>query len=185
MVDPLALWGAVTGSLGTGLGVRREYLASRRRLAVAPGCNLNISRDDDPRVTHAWAFVAVWNTGGRALAVEHVGFRYVVADPPTDKAQKVWEYRAEIGIGDAVELSVDSATRKFHTPLAPMLAAGVDPVSPIEAFAVTTGDQWWYSPPQRLISQPPPGLDVERFAQSLGDLRDAAEVPPQPTGWCS
>jgi hypothetical protein len=59
-----------------------------------------------------------------------------------------------------------------------MLAAGIDPAAPIQAFAVTTGNRWWHSPRQPLIGTSPPGLDVERFVQSIHDLRATAGVPP-------
>lgn len=178
MADPVAIWGAVTGSIATGIATRREYLAGRKRLRVAPGCNYNISREDDPRVTHAWAFVAVWNIGGRALSVERAGFRYAVSDPPEEGVETVWEYRAEITFDGAIELPVDGPTRKIYTPVGPLLAAGVNPVVPIQAFAVTTGGRWWYAPPQMLISEPPPGISLEAFGESIAAISDASSVPP-------
>jgi hypothetical protein len=177
MADPLAVWGALTGTAGFGLAARREVLAGRRRLAVAPNCNFNLSREDEPRLTQTWARVAFWNVGGRPLAVEHVGFSYFVVDPQDD-ALHMWEYTAEIPLPAPIELPVDGPTRKVSTPMGPLLSAGLSPVEPIIAFAITTGGRRWQSPPQMLISAPPRGISLEHFSDDLATLRDAAVAPP-------
>lgn len=179
MVDPLALWGAVTGTAATGISVRRELVAGRRRLAVAPGSNFIMGTGDEPELMHGWALVAVWNTGGRPLAVERVGFRYNVFDAASDEGVlHIWQYHAHIALGDPIELPVDGPTRKIYTPLGPILAAGIDPTASLEAFAVTTGDHWWISPPQALIQALPPGMNEDQLGAELTKLKAAAEVPP-------
>ena len=78
----------------------------------------------------------------------------------------------------ARELPVDGPTRKVYTPLGPLLAAGIDPLSPIEAFAVTTGERWWFSPLQPLLGSPVPGIGPAALAEGLGALRNEATLPP-------
>lgn len=68
MPEALAVWGALTGTAGVVLAVRREVVSNRRRLVVAPGVNLTLSRTDPPEVRLAWAAVQVYNGGGRPLA---------------------------------------------------------------------------------------------------------------------
>ncbi len=74
-MDFLALWGALAGTAGAGIAVRREYISGRRNLAVGLGTNLNVSRTKPVgEITHGWACIAFWNKGGRALAVERADF---------------------------------------------------------------------------------------------------------------
>jgi hypothetical protein len=181
MPEPLAIWGAVTGTLGTAIATRREVVSRRRRLAVAPGVNLTISRDEPRQLLAAWALVNAWNTGGRLLAVEHLGFRYFAphGEIGTDRESvEMCEHRAEIALEAPWELVVDGPSRKIYTPLGPMLAIGINPFTPVEAFAITTGGREWFSPPQPLIAPPPPGIEPESFLRGLKDLAEAAEAAP-------
>src|SRR4051794_32928705 len=116
-MDPIAVWGAVTGSVGSGVALRREDLSGKRHLAVAPGIYLNTSRIFPGRITHGWAVIVFWNRGGRPLAVEHAGFEWVVSEVLRETAVRVATRRAEVHLEDPIELPVDGPTRKVYTPL--------------------------------------------------------------------
>jgi hypothetical protein len=64
-MDPLAVWGSITGTAGLLVAGRREWLASRKKMMVAPGVNLNTSLSDPGVITHGWALVSFYNGGGR------------------------------------------------------------------------------------------------------------------------
>jgi hypothetical protein len=188
--DPIAIWGAVTGTAGVIIAVRREVVSNRRRLVVLPGVNLTISRTEPPEVRLAWAAVQVYNGGGRPLAVEHVGFRYFaryVGELPEGVEQEpdrpiIIEHRAQIYLREPITLAVDGPSRTIYTPLGPMLAAGISAVAPLEAFAITTGGGEWFSPPTPIIQATPPGMTLEQLADDLNVLREGAESPPEVEG---
>src|SRR4051794_38688160 len=68
-----------------------------------------------------------------------------------------------------------------HSPRAggPILAAGIDPTAPLEAWAATTEGREWYRPAQPLVwrSAPKP-LSERQTAEGLARLQMASEVPP-------
>lgn len=176
-MDSLAIWGALTGTAGAGIAIRRELLTGRRRLAVRSSVRLITSRlePDLGHVLAAFACIDFWNTGGRSLAVERVGFRfYVDAPAPGQPIMRV----ASIQLGKPIEASVDGPSHQIFTPLGPMLAAGIEPFDLLEAFAVTTGGKEWSAPMQPLVFSLPPGLSAEEFSNDLVRLRDEADRPP-------
>lgn len=179
MADPIAIWGAVTGTIGAAVALGREATQRRRRLAVRLGLHLNVSRTEPGTVTLAWAVVEFWNTGGRPLSVEHAGFRYFTLYEDGSPRN---EYRMEVPLGSPVELPVDGPSRKVTTPIGPMLKAGLDPLSPVQAFAVTTGDLEWFGPPEPLVRAVPPFSTLERLMGDLAKLAEAAELPPSVGG---
>lgn len=133
-MEPLALWGAFVGTAGAGIAGRREYLSNRRRLTVVPNVRINASRQEPVgELTGAFASVQFWNTGGRPLAVERVGFRFL-AEAPDGSLQK---RRAEILLEAPVEAQVDGPSHTIYTPLGPMMAGGISPFGELEAFALT------------------------------------------------
>jgi hypothetical protein len=79
-----------------------------------------------------------------------------------------------------VELPVDGPTRKLHTPLGPMLQAGINPFVGLRAYAITQGRREWLSNPQPLIeSLPSPDISPRYlFMVGLKRLGDEAEPPP-------
>lgn len=175
-MDPLALWGAVTGTAGAGIALRREYLLGRRRLTVAPGINFTTSRVEPVgAIVAGWACVAFWNIGGRSLAVERAGFQYLAFEKGTEELRM---RRAMIYMPTPVEATVDGPTHKLYTPLGPMLAAGISPFGTIEALAITTGGKEWLSPPQPLLQSIPPVGPPELLQTGLERLREEAEAPP-------
>ena len=86
--------------------------------------------------------------------------------------------RAEILLKAAIEAKVDGPSHKIYTPLGPMLAAGINPFAPVEAFAVTSGEREWSAPAQPLIYALPPMTDNAQLGKGLARLRDVAEPPP-------
>lgn len=180
LTDPIAIWGALTGSVGAGVALGREMVSRRKRLAVRPGVNYNISRRDPiGAVTHAWAFVQFWNTGGRPIAVERAGFKYYVSTDLGDGVMGLKETWAEIAISKPIELPVDGPSAKVHTPLGPMLAAGIDPVSDVYAYAITAGDREWEGSPQPLVQSLLPPMTPELLLDGLEALTLEAELPPK------
>lgn len=176
-MDPLAIWGAVTGTAGAGIAVRREVLLGRRRLVVRPSLRIITSRlePDLGHVLAAYACIAFWNTGGRSLSVERVGFRFYVADPaPGRPVERI----AYIHADEPIEVKVDGPSHQIFTPLGPMLAAGIDPFDLLEAVAITTGGKEWAAPMQPLVFSLPPGLSPEEFSDDLVLLRGSADRPP-------
>ncbi len=175
-MDYLALLGALTGTTGATVALRREYLASRRRLAVAPGVNFTISRVEPVgSISHAWACVMFWNTGGRSLAVERVGFQYLAVERETADLRVM---RAMILVDAPIEAAVDGPSRKVYTPLGPMLAAGINPFDVLEGVAITTGGREWISPPSPLIQSIPSSVSHDQLGNGLNRLRNEAETPP-------
>jgi hypothetical protein len=181
------------------IAVRREVVSNRRRLVVYPGVNFTLSRTDPLEVRLAWAAVGVYNGGGRALAVEHVGFRYgvrYVRELPDEIREQVeataaetgnepavvMEHRAEISLTEPIPLPVDGPSHKIYTPLGPMLAVGINPFVPLQAFAITTGGREWFSPPQALVQAPPPGVTLERLADGLRRLAGSSDRPHEAEG---
>ncbi len=180
MADPVAVWGAVTGTIGTVIAARREVIARRKRLALTHGTYFNVRRDEPGHVSHAWALIQFWNTGGRPLAVEHAGFRYFVVHDEGNPPYAV-ERRAEVALEGPIEVPVDGQSQRVGTPLGPLMKAGLDPWSPVQAFAVTTGAKEWFGAPEPLVKEGHAhavGSSPERLMADLDDLADRAELPP-------
>jgi len=176
-VEFLAAWGAITGTAGAGIALRREYLAGRRRLAVQPTVNLSTSRVEPVgALLGGWAAVVVWNTGGRSLAIERAGFRYLALGRETNEPHIM---RAIIHMENPVTAAVDGPSQKVYTPLGPMMASGINPFDMVEAFVITTGGKEWFSPAQPLIRAVPPIVGPELLKKGLAQLRDEADPPPK------
>jgi hypothetical protein len=174
-MEPLALWGAVIGTTGAALASRREYLTNRRRLAVVPNVRLNISRQEPVgEVMGAFASVQFWNIGGRALAVERVGFRFL-AEAPDGSLRK---RRAEILLDAPIEAEVDGPSHTVYAPLGPMMSAGISPFGEVEAFAATAGGRSWSAPLQPLIHTLPSLVSDAQLGEGLTRLREEADPPP-------
>jgi hypothetical protein len=148
---------------------------NRRRLAVVPNVRLNISRQEPVgTVTGAFASVQFWNIGGRALAVERVGFHFL-AEAPDGSLRK---RRAEILLEAPIEARVDGPSHTVYTPLGPMMSAGISPFGEVEAFAATAGGRSWSAPLQPLIHTLPPLVTDEQLGEGLTRLREEADPPP-------
>lgn len=176
-VDYLAAWGAVTGTVGASVALFREYLTRKRSLQVAPGIQLNVSRTSPGEVNLAWALVRLVNTGGRPIAVEHVGFKYNI-EQPNDPVSMDTERRAEIFLESAITLPVDGASESVYTPLGPMLAAGISPVHEITAFALDSRGHEWEGIPQPLLRWIPPISTPEQLFSGLERIGAESESAP-------
>ena len=77
MSDPLAVWGAVTGSVATSVLVAHEFRARRVPVAVEHGVNLYMSRENPGEIISGWLLIRVWNRGGRDATVEQVGLAWL------------------------------------------------------------------------------------------------------------
>jgi len=190
MVDPIALWGALTGTTGLGVAVRREFMASRRRLRVERGWHFATSKDGD-EIIDVWVYVMAWNTGGRALSLEHCGFSWLSeGDVKTferqqglkmDPGARLWnEHRAEINMlgVDAIEVSPDGPTVKVMTRIGPLLALGLDPLGDdVAPFVVTAAERYWWGRPGPLLPRIPADVSREHVAEALARIRDEAERP--------
>jgi hypothetical protein len=164
------------------LRIRRELLGHRLKVEVAPGIHLQVARRDEAgEVTGGWACVAIRNTGGRPVHVERAGFRWF-EEERTGSVLHMHERRAEIALGDSIELPVDSPLTKIYTPLGPLLACGLNPVADVEAFAVPQSSGTKYSPIQTLLKSVPSVSKPDQVGTGLIALRDGAERPPKVDG---
>jgi hypothetical protein len=140
---------------------------------VALAVNYNVSRVRPGEITHAWAGVAFWNIGGRALSAEKVGiyFHAIVDDGHEQR-------NAAIPLDDPIDAPVDGPTRVVYTPLGPLLAAGLDLGAPTAGFVQTAGQRQWLSSLTPLVTDTPPGSTPEQLGAGLRRLRNEAETPP-------
>jgi len=72
----VAYWGAVTGTLGAAIAIRREIHLSRMRVGIDHRLNMTINRETG-ELTGAWLSVRLWNTGGRTFSIERVGVEWL------------------------------------------------------------------------------------------------------------
>jgi len=177
MVDPIAVWGAVTGTVGLGIAGWRELRGNKRSLRVERGWQFVY--DADEQLQDVWVCVMVWNTGRRPLHVEYVGFEALVvgerkiADdagmdlPPENN---VWvNKRFEIALnGDTLEVVPDGPSVKVWTRLFPICADGIDPTgTEVQPYVVTVPEKWWLGPPGPLLPELPPGKTLEEAGTEL------------------
>ena len=185
VVDPVAIWGAVTGTAGLGLATRRELSNNKRRLRVEHGWQFLLSRDKQPRLLDTWVYVMAWNTGRRPLHIEHVGWEFFVegsrelaAEAGFDlgESNTVWlQQRVEIGLnGETLEVVPDGPSVKVWTRCLPLLALGINPMlTPVRPYVVTVPERFWRGDEGPLLPRPPPGIPPEEAGQTLADLVEA------------
>jgi hypothetical protein len=145
VADPLAFWGAITGTVATIISVRREFVLNRTRLGVQHGVHFLV-RPDSQSVQDAWLTIRVWNDGGRPLTVERVGVKYF----PTWVEGQGLHINAAGGLaeidlqGVPVELAPGGPSRKLYAPLRGLLQAGIEVLKePVYSWARTSeGNEW-------------------------------------------
>jgi hypothetical protein len=178
MPEPLAVWGAVTGTTGLLVAVRRELIMNRRRIRVDHGWRYELTEDDPPGLRAMWIYVMVTNTGRRDIAVEHVGWEWAVHRETLDSGQRIFDaHRAELPLEQPMLLKPDGAPVKFTTPVGPLLALGIDPFSD-ETWPVAFthgGNTDWRGPVGCIAQNPPPRIPVDRLRADLERLAHQAE----------
>lgn len=183
-MDPLAVWGAITGSLGLGVAVRREVLAGRRRVRVDHGWRYGFDEKRPPRLHEMWVYVMVQNNGGRDISVDHLGWEWLEARPPLADGTSVYEaVRAEIPLEESRLLRPDGAPFKVDTVVGPLLHL-VDPFEQrLRPIAYTHGgNHEWRGPEIFLLNRLPSTVDVALLRHDLDALREASERPARPGG---
>lgn len=186
MADPVAWWGAVTGSVAAAVALRREIVASRIRVGIEHRLNMTLNRETR-ELTGAWLTVRVVNRGGRTVSVERLGVEWIHTwqegrELHIDMVPRI----AEISLGGAfLELRPNAPSQRASTPLGPLLAEGVDPFeTELWAWAHTADGREWRGPAHPVVipgSPPPPGLTWERLRECFERLRNEATrtAPPQ------
>jgi hypothetical protein len=202
MANALAIWGAVTGTIGTltgvgalARGIWREHRDSKLKLEVTHGWQFSFK--EDRSIRDVWVCVTLYNRGRRPVHVQYVGFEApVVGDRSMAEerglelgdGRRVWtNLRLEIALGDeAVEVAPDGPRVRIWTRLAPICRYGIDPtMTDFAAFAVTYHEIYWWERPLPLLPEPvQPYRTVEEMGEAvahffLEDLGDE-EMAPAP-----
>jgi hypothetical protein len=192
MADVVAIWGAVTGSVGLGLALRREIWDNKRSLRVEHGWQYVFHTDEEgrERLIDVWVCVQAWNTGRRSLSIEHLGFGWQVEGPRELAAQvgvelgpenRVWiQNRVEIALnGETIEVIPDGPKVKVWARISGILAFGIDPRDTLLCpFVVTVPDRYWWGDERVLIPEPPVGRPVELVESGLAELAANASRSP-------
>lgn len=194
-LDPIAVWGAVTGTAGLGLVAWRERRSRKRSLNVSHGWQFVYDGNDE--LIDVWVCVSAWNTSHRPAHIEHVGFEAIVeADPKlaTDAGVAVppgqplvTSRRFEIALsGETFEVVPDGPKVRIWTRLFPICKHGIDPtLTVVRPFVVTVPDIYWWGPTSPLLPQTPPGKTLEEAGEELARVavrHAGADVlePPMP-----
>lgn len=161
MPDPLAIWGAVTGTVGLGLALRREVISNRRGVRVDHGWRYALTEEQPPDLLDMKIYVMVTNIGRRDIAVEHVGWEWPVYVKTDDAGQRIFDaHRAELPLAEPILLKPDGAPVKLETFVGPLLALGLDALEDeVWPVAFTDGGNvGWRGVPGVLAQNPPPRL---------------------------
>ena len=128
-MDPLALWGAITGTMAVVIAGRREFISNRARLGIEHGI-WYLFGNDPPNLNEAWLLVRVWNDGAQPLTVERVGLDLlpVVVDAERELIVLGTEgQHVEIELrGESVELRPGGPSHSFYAPLGGLVQARVE-----------------------------------------------------------
>jgi hypothetical protein len=182
--DPLAIWGATTGTAGLGIALRREIWSSKRRLRVANGWQFVFVKNDDggQHLADVWVYVMAWNTGRRPLHIEHAGFEFVVegsrrlaeaVGAELGPDNRVWmNARIEIALNaETFEVIPDGPSVKLWTRIQPILAFGIHPMETrMQPYVVTVPEQYWWGEEGPLLPSPPQGMDSYEASAAVGRL---------------
>jgi hypothetical protein len=184
MADGIAVWGAITGTIGmlTGLGnlartAWRDRKDNRRELEVTHGWQYAYNQDDE--LLDVWVCVTMFNRGRKPLHVQYVGFEAMVIGDRglaeqvgvgLPEENNVWvNQRFEIALNDEVlEVAPDGPPHRAWTRLPPICHYAIDPTeTPVRAYAVSYYETfWWERHPQPLLPQP---SQVHRSREAVGE----------------
>jgi hypothetical protein len=196
MPDPIAIWGAVTGTAGLGLATWRERRSWRRSLRVERGWQYVYTKNGGTeQLKDVWVSAMAWNTGHRPLSIEHVGFEFIVPRSREQLAEvgvkvdpgdrPTWiNIRFEIALnGETIEVVPDGPSVKVWTRIGPILDAGVDPTTTLaRSFVVTVPETYWWSEEGPLLPVPPQGRDPEVTEAELAHLSGEENTEPMVPG---
>ena len=183
VADPIAIWGAVTGTAALSLNVWRELRGTKRSLRVEHGWQY--VRNEHSQLLDVWVCVMVWNTGRRPIHIEHAGF-VTLFEGPRELADefgyelgpenRMWvEQRFEIALnGETIEAIPDGPAVKIWTRLPPITLYGIDPFEQdVRAFVVTVPERYWFGPTVPLVRTPLPGLTKHETGAAVLQLHAA------------
>lgn len=194
-LDPIAVWGAVTGTAGLGLTVWRERRNRNRSLNVSHGWQFVYDGKD--KLIDVWVCVSAWNTSHRPAHIEHVGFEAIVEldpqlainagveVPPGQRPATNRRFEIALG-GETFEVVPDGPMVKIWTRLFPICKHGIDPtLTPVRPFVVTVPETYWWGPISPLLPEMPPGKSRDEAGEELARVavrHAGAEVlePPMP-----
>lgn len=182
MSDGVAIWGAVTGTIGTltgigslGLTAWRERQGRKQGMDVTHGWQYAYSPDG--MLLDVWVCVTAHNTGRRPLHIHYVGFETLVPgeraladDYDVPPENTLWvNRRFEIALNtETFEVAADGPAVRIWTRLPPICRHGIDPTAtPFRAYAVTWQETyWWEEPAQPLLCRP---SQVHRTREEVGE----------------
>lgn len=184
MSSSIAIWGAITGSIGTitglgslGLTAHRDRKNAKRDLLVTHGWQYVY--DASGNLLDVWVNVTAFNTGRRPLHVEHIGFETMVlgdrklaaeAGVELPPENSVWvQQRFEIALnGETLEVLPDGRSVKVWTRLLPICEHAIDPTRTLFRGYVVSWPEtfWWEREPAPLLARPSP---VHRTTDEVGE----------------
>jgi hypothetical protein len=181
-MDPIAWWGAVIGTGGFAIAVRREVLARRVRVQVDHGWRYFSTDDAPPQFHDLIVYVMVTNTGGRNVIVQHVGWEFLVdtGDVTPDGGKVLLACRAEVPLEEPVVVEPDGIPLKVEARIG-QLAHLIDPIDgPARPVAFTGGGGVrWEGPAGPLAQQIPITFDRDKMLTRIAELRANARPPKQ------
>jgi len=180
MLDPIAIWGAITGTGALAFTAKREIEARRIRVRVDHGWRYLVTEDQPPQFDNLIVYVMVTNTGGRKVPVQHVGWEFYKTKGETleDGTPLHYAFRAEIPLQEPVLLEPDGVPLKVEAWVGP-LAHLVNPVEgAIRPVAFTGGgNERWEGPLGTLAQNIPPAFDRDKMLRRLDTLKAEAKLP--------
>jgi hypothetical protein len=200
-MDPIAVWGALTGTAGLGITARREIVNRRQSIRVEHRWQYKYEKDDPETLSGMVVYVMVTNTGARDIVVTHVGWEWLgtfeiddhpalAKDPALEDVpegiHKIAPCRAEIPL-EPVLLHPDGLPAKFIVEVGQLLHL-IDPFETIiQAVAYTdAGGTQWHSGPAILAPDVPLALQGKRIIEGLKRLKEESDPPhktPTPFLW--
>jgi hypothetical protein len=157
----VAVWGAITGTVGVGIAALREVRENRVRITVIDLHHFERPRAQPGSILKASVGIGVRNDGRRRVGIEHIGLRLL-------DGRRI-EF---VGI-EPFLLEPDSRLHEFYVPLAELLLVdGVDAfATPVIPWARSSDGRWWPGMPFTLVTALPPGVDFENVQARLRQLQ--------------
>lgn len=179
-MDPIAAWGAATGSIACAFTARREILSRRIRLRVDHGWRYLFEKDTEA-FSDLHVYVMVQNTGGRNVAVMHAGWVWEEIWIDDSGEQVVALRRAELPLEEPILVEPDGVPPKIDVPVGQLLHL-VDPlnqaVRPV-VFSQQNGREVpVFGPSGPLAKDPPPAMSEDDLRRRFGELKEKA-IPPR------